>query len=411
MNAKIVTIGDELLIGQVVDTNSAWLGEMLEKINIKVTEIRSIQDRGDTIISVLTEMIGNTDVVILTGGLGPTKDDVTKKALADFFGVGLVFHEESFSNLKRLLSKYNVDVKESHKSQAFVPANCQVLANKMGTAQGMWMEKDGTIVISTPGVPYEMKYIMETSGLEKLSLKNNSGKIFHKTVMTVGWGETRIEEEISDIIASLPNHVQVAYLPGLGNVRIRISSFSSESSEDDAAKYGQIIAERLGALVYGFDDIKLQDAVGEMLVAKKMKLGLAESCTGGYLSHLITSVPGSSRYFEGSIVAYSYDIKTRELNVQKSTLEEHGAVSEETVQEMVKGALKKFQVDVAIAISGIAGPGGGTPEKPVGTIWIACATRDLITTRKLQLSKNRTTNIKYTAIASLNMLRKILSDE
>ncbi len=409
MNAKIITIGDELLIGQVIDSNSAWIGAELEKINIKVTEIRSIQDNHKVIIDTLEELTGKSDILIFTGGLGPTKDDVTKKALADFMSVDLVFHQESYDRLVNLFERLNYQIRESHKSQAYVPENCTVLVNKMGTAQGMWMEKNETIIISTPGVPYEMKYILEHGALPKLAKLNPAIKIQHKTIMTAGWGETMIEEHISDIVAELPEHVRVAYLPGLGRVRVRVSSFGGSDQSGDANLFAAKIADRLGNIVYGYDDISLMETTGNLLVEKQLTLGTAESCTGGYLAHLITSVPGSSRYYNGSVIAYANEVKVNQLMVDPDTLVQYGAVSEETVKEMVSGLVKNFNVDVAIATSGIAGPSGGTPEKPVGTIWICCGNQEEVVTRKLQLTKNRSKNIEYTSLAALNMLRKFLS--
>ncbi|GLR18543.1 CinA family nicotinamide mononucleotide deamidase-related protein [Portibacter lacus] len=407
MEAKIITIGDELLIGQVIDSNSAWLGAELEAINIRVTEIRSIQDTEDEIIKHLSELTGKTDVIILTGGLGPTKDDVTKKALANFLGVELEFNASILEQLTALFKRINIEVKESHKTQAYVPAGCAILSNKMGTAQGMWMEHNGSIIISMPGVPYEMKYIMENGGLEKLAALNNGNRIFHKTIMTAGWGETMIEEKILPIIDALPPHIKVAYLPGLGNVRIRVSSKSENDDSELTATVDQI-CNSLGNIVYGFDNIRLEEAIGAILLEQKLTLGTAESCTGGNVARMITSIAGSSAYYKGSIVSYANEIKTDLLGVQSKTLEDHGAVSKETVTEMVQGALRKLDVDVAIATSGIAGPGGGTPEKPVGTIWIAVGSADKVITHKLNLTKNRNKNITYTSIAALNMLRKFL---
>ncbi|MCL4106420.1 UNVERIFIED_CONTAM: hypothetical protein GTU68_030378 [Idotea baltica] len=407
MEAKIITIGDELLIGQVIDSNSAWLGAALEAINIKVTEIRSIQDTEKEIIKHLTELSGQADVLILTGGLGPTKDDVTKKSLANFLGVELEFNASILEQLTTLFNRLNIDVKESHKTQAYVPKGCTVLSNKMGTAQGMWMEHDGTVIISMPGVPYEMKYIMENGGLEKLASLNNGNRIYHKTIMTAGWGETMIEEKISSIVEGLPNHIKVAYLPGLGNVRIRVSCMSANDDAELISVSNQI-CESLGNIVYGFDNMNLAEALGLILKDKKLSIATAESCTGGSISSMITSIPGSSAYFKGSIIAYANSVKTELLEVKSKTLEENGAVSKETVTEMVRGIIKNLGVDIGVATSGIAGPGGGTQEKPVGTIWIAVGDANKVVSHKLNLTKNRSKNIEYTSIAALNMLRKFL---
>ncbi len=401
-----MTVGDELLIGQVVDSNSAWLGAQLESVNIKVTEIRSIQDTEDEIIGNLDSMLAKSDAVLITGGLGPTKDDVTKKSLAKYMGVELVWKEEIFEWIKQLFSKFKIDLKESHRSQAYVPDGTHVILNRMGTAQGMWLEKDGKIIISMPGVPYEMKYIMENGGLEKLALRNEGGSIRHKTIMTAGWGETMIEEKISPIIEELPEHMKIAYLPSLGSVRVRLSS--TGGSEEEVDEYTQKITASLGSIVYAYDDQSLASAIGEMLVARKLQVGTAESCTGGLVAKMITSIPGSSRYYKGSVVAYANDLKQDLLNVSAENLKNHGAVSEQTVSEMVGGVIDSLGVDLGIATSGIAGPGGGTPQKPVGTIWIAVGSKDKVKTRKLQLTKNRLKNIEYTSFAALNLLRKFL---
>jgi nicotinamide-nucleotide amidase len=408
LEAKIITIGDELLIGQVVDTNSAWLGAALEKINIKVTEIRSISDKHNTIINNLHEMIASTDVLIITGGLGPTNDDVTKNALVEYFGSTLAFHEETYRRLEKLFARFKIPIRESHRMQAYLPNNCQVLINEMGTAQGMWFEKDNKIVISTPGVPYEMHYIMEHSALPMLEKRNPDHKIYHRTIMTVGWGETKIEEAINEIIEDIPEHIKIAYLPGLGKVRVRLSSASNNGEIAEVMSVSESICKKLGDIVYGFDDEQLEAALGNLLLEKDLSVGTAESCTGGFLAHKITSIPGSSRYFKGSVIAYDNSIKQEQLKVSPETLEQYGAVSEQVVIQMVQGLINNYKVDVAISTSGIAGPDGGTAEKPVGTIWIACGNEQNIKTRKLQLTKNRLKNIEYTTIAAMDLLRKFL---
>lgn len=410
MKAKILTIGDELLIGQVIDSNSAWLGAQLEAVNIKVTEIRSIADDETTIIKNLDETLSQSDVVLITGGLGPTKDDVTKKAIARFLGVDLEFRSDIYERMATLFKKLGIAIKDSHRTQAYVPQGCHVIENKMGTAQGMWMVKDKKVIISMPGVPYEMKYIMENGGLKKLVDLSNGNRIYHRTIMTAGWGETMIEEAITDIITNLPKHVKIAYLPGLGRVRVRISSSAGDSNAEIIEVSNQI-AGKLGNIVFGYDEIALEEALGKILLEKGLKIGSAESCTGGNIAKMITNIPGSSSYFEGSIVAYSNTLKENLLGVSSTTLRNYGAVSEETVKEMVSGAIKTLGVDVAIATSGIAGPGGGTPEKPVGTIWMAVGDQNRTLTHKLQLTKNRIKNIEYTSIAALNMSRKFLLGE
>lgn len=410
MQATIVTIGDELLIGQVIDTNSAWIASELEKMNIKVREIRSIQDTKDVIIRTLEELTKVSDVIILTGGLGPTKDDVTKHAIAEYLNDELVFNEESYKQLTALFEQIQKPVRDHHMGQCYVPSSCTVLPNLMGTAQGMWMEKENTIIISTPGVPYEMKYIFENGGFRKLSQLQNGNRIVHRTIMTIGKGETDIEQSIQQIVKEYEAKAKVAYLPSLGKVRVRITSTGADA-ESIVKEVCDRIVKELNEIVYGYDDEPLEQIIGNLLKEKSLTLGTAESCTGGFLAHLITSISGSSAYYEGSVIAYSNDVKMKILGVHEQTLKEHGAVSEQTVKEMVSGVVDHLGVDIGIATSGIAGPTGGTKEKPVGTVWLACGNKDRMITELLHLSKDRMKNIEYSAYASLNMVRKFLSGQ
>lgn len=410
MQAILITIGDEILIGQIVDTNSAWMATQLNLQGITVREIISISDAHDAIVQGVGRALERADLVLVTGGLGPTKDDITKKALADYFQVGLEFHQPTWERINYLFEKWGRPPTSAHKEQCFMPANAEILKNKMGTAPGMWMEQDGKVVVSMPGVPYEMKYLMTHEVLPKVKVFFPGQPVAHRTILTVGEGESRIAARLEDFEHQLPENIKLAYLPGLGIVRLRLSAkgedekLLAQALEEKVQEIKDIMPE----LIFGYDKEKLAAVIGQMLNEKGLNLGTAESCTGGYIAHQITAIPGSSAYFKGSVVAYANEIKENQLGVSSETLETYGAVSEQTVTEMVQGALKLLQVDVAVAISGIAGPGGGKPEKPVGTIWMAVGNTTRTKTRRLNLGKDRIKNIQYTGNQALNMIRKFL---
>ncbi len=409
MLAEIITIGDELLIGQVIDTNSAWMGQQLNLAGFKVKQITSISDDETHIITALAEAAQRADIILITGGLGPTKDDVTKKTLCKYFNTGLVFNKEAYADVERVFKSRGREVMPIDKIQADVPENCKVLSNKNGTAPGMWFEHEGKIYVSMPGVPYEMKGIMADYVIPLLKQKFKTPNIFHKTILTQGIGETMLAELISDIEDNLPPHIKLAYLPSVASVRLRLTGISFDADlhaqvENEANKILPLIHK----YVYGFDEQTLADVVGKLLKEKNQTLALAESCTGGYISQLITAVPGCSSYYKGSMVAYSYEIKEEFLNVSKETLATKGAVSEEVVLQMANNAKAKFNVDYSIAVSGIAGPDGGTADKPVGTVWIAIATPKKTFAIRFQFGPNRSRNIEATALTALNLLRKEL---
>ena len=411
MTVSIITIGDEILIGQIIDTNSAWMGERLNEIGASVETIYSVKDTKEGIVDALRAALQKTDVVLLTGGLGPTKDDITKKTIAEFLGTPMVFSEETWERIQALFKRIGRrHTTPAHKEQCYMPAAATLLLNKRGTAPGMWFENEGKVIVSMPGVPAEMKYLMEYEVLPKLQ-KTFSGKpISHRTILTVGEGESRIAVKIEAIENNLPNHIKLAYLPGLGRVRLRLtaSGKTKEQLEQDLEEQVQAIQQTIPELIYGYERESLESAIGQLLKTRGMTVGTAESCTGGLLGHQISSVSGASGYFEGSIVAYSYRLKETLLGVQPDTLLKSGAVSEETVVEMVKGAIAALGTDIAISISGIAGPTGGTPDKPVGTIWLAIADKERAETLKLQLGKDRQRNVQYTCVAGLNMIRQFL---
>ncbi|NRB49199.1 MAG: competence/damage-inducible protein A [Saprospiraceae bacterium] len=410
MKVHIVTVGDEILIGQIVDTNSAWMAQQLNAIGAKVTGITTVEDTSESITAGLHDALKGVDAVLMTGGLGPTKDDITKKTIADFFGVDMYFDESSYNRLQRLFEKFGITPNESHRNQCFMPTNANLLTNKMGTAPGMWFNHEDKVIVSMPGVPYEMKYLMEYEVLPKLKAKFPMMPIQHRTIMTVGAGESMIAERIAEVEEGLPEHIKLAFLPNLGQVRLRLTGRGTDEATlgRELDHWVKEIEALIPELIYGYNEYKLQAAVGELLKERGLTLSTAESCTGGYLAHLITSISGSSAYFNGSVVAYANEVKTNQLSVSPQTLEDHGAVSEQTVQEMVKGLLNLLGTDIGVAISGIAGPTGGTPDKPVGTIWLAVGNQENIHTKKLQLTKDREKNIQYTAVVGLNMIRRFV---
>ncbi len=410
MKAILMTIGDELLIGQVIDTNSAWMGEKLNELGVQVVEKISVGDDSKAIQDALERSLNFADIILITGGLGPTKDDITKKSLAHFFNTKMEFHQPTWARIQGLFDRWGRSTTPQHKAQCYMPSNALLLENKMGTAPGMLFEFKDTIIVSMPGVPYEMKYIMENGVFPVIIDKNQHQHIIHKTIRTVGEGESRLAAKIEDITDNLPAHIKLAFLPSLGQVRLRLTGIGSDKSliEKDIHHYQELIEKRISEFVFGYDLTTLEESIGRLCLEKRIKIATAESCTGGYIAHKITSIPGSSAYFMGSVVAYDNSIKNKILGVRKETLKKHGAVSEETVIEMLTGLLNLYEVDAGVSISGIAGPGGGSDAKPVGTVWIAYGDRDNIHTAKIRAGKDRLKNIAYSSTQALNLLRKFL---
>ncbi|MCB0614846.1 MAG: competence/damage-inducible protein A [Phaeodactylibacter sp.] len=413
MKVHLITVGDEILIGQITDTNSSWMARQLNLAGARITGIRSVGDQEADIEQALKEALHQADVVLMTGGLGPTKDDITKKTLAQFFGVALEFHQPTYDRILRFFEHLGRSTTPAHRQQCFLPANATLLLNKMGTAPGMWFEQDRKVVVSMPGVPYEMEYLMEHEVIPRLKRVFPGLPIAHRTILTVGEGESKIAERMEALEEALPPHIKLAYLPNLGQVRLRLtgSQADGEALERELDFYAQKIRESLGTLVFGMGTDRLEASIGRMLEEQGKMLVTAESCTGGYVAHLITSVPGSSHYFKGSIIAYSNEVKMKQLKVSPQTLETYGAVSEQTVAEMARGAATLFEADVAIAISGIAGPGGGSPDKPVGTIWLAVGNSEKVLTRRIYAGKDRLKNIEYSSVHALNFVRQFLLQE
>lgn len=412
MKACLMTIGDEILIGQIVDTNSAWMARKLNDLGIAVFEMLSVSDTQEHIISGLDRALTQSDIVLITGGLGPTKDDITKNVLANYFGTELVFRADIYEQLTTFLRKRGVVVVDAIKNMAMLPQNCTIFPNQKGMAAAMWFEKDGKVVISMPGVPYEMINFMETVILSQLQQRFQLPAIYHHTTITVGLGESIIAEKISHIEDSLPSYIKLAYLPSLGTVRLRLSArgsnyaFLQQTTNDIAQQIHDTLTPKY---VLGTGEDKLETVIGQLLLANNATMATAESCTGGQIAQKITSIAGASCYFKGGVVVYSNELKTQLLNVQTTTLEQHGAVSEATVIEMANNTIKNLQCDYAIAVSGIAGPDGGTAEKPVGTIWIAVANRQKTITQLLQTARpHRDINIELASNLAINQLRKLI---
>lgn len=409
MITHLITIGDELLIGQTVNTNAAWIGQQLALLGIKVNYSVTISDTKKDIIDALNYASNRADLVLITGGLGPTKDDITKQTLCEFFDTTLELHTEIAEEIRKYFESVGKPFLEVNKQQAMLPKNCDVLENKVGTAAGMWFDKENTSFISMPGVPYEMKHIMETGVLPRVKEKFKTKDLFHYTVMTQGIGESFLAEKISDWEDDLrAKGLELAYLPSPGLVRLRISS--AQGKKDIVLEKANQLFKLIPTYAYGVEQQTLAEVVGDLLLKKNKTISFAESCTGGYLSHLITAIPGSSAYYQGSIICYSYDIKEKELYVPKEILLNKGAVSEEVVDILSKELLSKYQTDYSIAISGIAGPDGGTDEKPVGTVWIAVRNSRYVITKKFTFGNDRGRNIQKSALTALNLVRLLILD-
>jgi len=414
INASIITIGDELLIGQTIDTNSAWMGQQLNKMGVWVKRRVAVGDVWDEIWNALDEESKQCQIILITGGLGPTADDITKPLLNEYFGGKMVVNEESRQNVITIFNKYiKRPMLEVNLKQAEVPDVCDVIQNKRGTAPGMWFEKEGKIFVSMPGVPNEMKGMMADYVLPRLPAIFSLPAVIHRTLLTAGIGESYLAERIKDFETALPEHIKLAYLPNFGMVRLRLTATGKNTAEITTE------VDRLFITLQGMiqdvmvinEDKTLEEAVGILLAKHKKTAATAESCTGGYAAHLLTSIPGSSAYFTGGVVSYDNTVKEKILNVNKKTLDTYGAVSEETVREMAKGAKELMKTDYAVSISGIMGPGGGSEEKPVGTVWIAVAGIYETVSRKFNIRFDRGRNIEITSVYALNMLRESILKE
>jgi nicotinamide-nucleotide amidase len=410
MNNKvsILSIGDEILIGQIDNTNAGWMAKQLNDWGFNTVNIQTLSDEPNSIIRGLKQSMEISDLVLVTGGLGPTKDDITKTTIADFFDSKLIINDDILEHVTQFFAQRKRKLTELNRLQAMVPDNCEVIINKEGTAPGMYFHRENTHFVFMPGVPFEMKYIMNNWVLPQMKKKLNPPNTIQKTVLTHGMGESFLVERIQDWEDQLPEDLSLAYLPSPGRVRLRLrgQSYNREALltllDEQLIKLHDLIPE----LIYGYDDDKMEEIIGQLLMSEGKTIALAESCTGGYIGHKLTEVPGSSSYFLGSAVTYSNEAKSKLLGIEKTLIMDHGAVSEEVVKAMAQGARSLYGSDYALATTGIAGPGGGTKDKPVGTVWIALADNQQVIAKRFQFGDHRIRNINMTTFAALNLLRK-----
>lgn len=409
INAEIIAIGDELLIGQTINTNAAWLGEQLNAIGIKVHRSIVISDNTDEITASLKEASARSNIIIMTGGLGPTKDDITKHTLCKYFNTDLIMDEPALQRITEFFERRGLPMLEVNRQQALVPAACTVIHNYRGTACGMWFERGDRVFISMPGVPYEMKGMMEDEVFGKLASFYKRPVIRHRTILTTGVGESFLANLLTGWEHMLEERkIALAYLPSPGMVKLRMSSYSEagRNVEEDFRVCEEELHRLVGEHIYGYDKDTLQEIVGALLRSRGSTIALAESCTGGTLARMITSVPGSSDYFKGGVVAYNNEVKSEILHVDPKVIEEFNVVSQEVAQAMATAARRLFGADWAISTTGIAGPGGGTEEQPVGLIYVAVAGPNGCKSVELRLGKRRDNNMDMASFAGLNLLRK-----
>lgn len=408
--AEILTIGDEILYGQITDTNSQWMSAELDELGVKVIRKTTVGDTELDILEAFAQAEERADIVLITGGLGPTNDDLTMPMLAHYFGSEIIMNEDVLKHVQDFFERRGRTFTELNRRQALVPEIAEVLHNDLGTAPGTWYERNGKVFVSMPGVPHEMKNLMKQLVIPKLREFFHTPVIYHKLIKTVGIGESFLADKIKSWEDSLPEHISLAYLPSIGHVKLRLTAVgdNKETLKNEVQSLIDELIPLAGKYIYGYDGTTLEKAIGEMLLAENKTLALAESCSGGFVQHKITTIAGSSAYFQGGVVPYHNDHKINVLGVNSDTIEQHGAVSEECVKEMAEGVRKLFKADIGAASSGIAGPGGGTPDKPVGTVWIAYSDGEQTVAKKLQLTQNRILNIELTEISVLNLVRKSL---
>jgi nicotinamide-nucleotide amidase len=408
--AEVITIGDEILYGQITDTNTQWISAELDKIGVKTVRKSSVGDQRDKIIDILQEAESRADIILITGGLGPTKDDLTKQVLAEYFNARLVLHPQALEDVTAFFRSRGKELTEINRKQAELPDNCTFISNKWGTAPAMWFEKNGKVFVSMPGVPHEMKAIMSHIILGKLQQYFRTPVIYHKMIKTAAIGESLLATKIEHWEDNLPAHIKLAYLPTTGQVRLRLTATGENREQLEAEVQQQVEALKtlVPEFIYGYDEDTLETVVGNLLVSQQQTIAIAESCSVGYVSYSIGQVPGCSRYLMGSIVAYHNQAKIRQLGVKEETLSAYGAVSEETAREMAENVRRVFNTSIGVSSTGIAGPDGGTAEKPVGTVWIAYADETQTVAKKLQLGTDRLLNIQLTALHVLNLIRQPL---
>lgn len=412
MNAEIITIGDELLIGQVVDTNSAFLGQELTLNGIRVVQKTAVSDSPEHIKTAFDDAQKRADIILITGGLGPTKDDLTKHTMAAYFGMKMRFDENVLEHITALFARAGREITPTNRTQCEVPEGCITIHNANGTAPGMWFDVNGKVFVSMPGVPYEMKAMFSDIVLPKLREKFALPAIYMRTIMTQGIGESWLSDTLEEWEASLKKqNIGLAYLPSYGTVRLRLSAHGNDREELAAKVDAKVneLPELIGKFMFATEDTTLQVVTGKLLTEHKQTVVTAESCTGGYIAHLITSVPGSSAYYIGSTVTYANEAKENMLGIPMELINRHGAVSEEVARLMAENVRKKLGADYAIATTGIAGPGGGSAEKPVGTVWIAVASKDGVEAKVFQFGDHRERTIMRSAQTALMMLFKAVS--
>lgn len=407
IKAEILAIGDELLYGQIMDTNSHWISQELDKIGVRVVRRTTVGDNRDAMLSAFESAEKIADIILITGGLGPTNDDLTKPLLAEYFNCELALVPEALEAVRTFFEKRGRELTDTNKLQAHLPTKCIYIPNELGTAPGMWFQENGKIWMSMPGVPHEMKRLMVDHVIPRIKENFTLPHIYHKVIKTVGIGESWLSDLIQDWEKNLPKHIKLAYLPSLGQVKLRLTAFGDDMDQitNDVENEITKVKPLIDKYIFGYNQETLEEAIGRLLRTNGKKVAFAESCSGGYITHLVTTVPGSSDYFQGSMVPYHNHFKNKLLHVDQNTLKEHGAVSEATVIQMAENIKTMFEADFGLASSGIAGPGGGWKEKPVGTVWIACAMNGKTITKKLQLTQDRMLNIQLTGVAVLNMLR------
>lgn len=406
--AEIITIGDEILFGQILDTNTQWISLELDKIGVTIVRKTSVGDNRNDILNVFAEAANRANIVLVTGGLGPTNDDITKSCFCQYFNCGEAIDETALASVTDFFKKRGRELTPMNRLQASLPTACVAILNYNGTAPGMWFETDETIFVSMPGVPFEMKEMMTTSVIPAILKKFNTPIIHHQWIKTVGIGESYIADLIKDIENSLPSYIKLAYLPSLGAVRLRLTckGVRLATLQEEGKLWANKIVPLLSEHIYALEDISFVQYVANSLLSAKLTLATAESCTGGYIAHLLTTLPGSSQYFKGSIVAYHNDIKHQLLGIPIELIAVHGAVSEEVVREMAIQVRKIMGTTIGVACSGVAGPEGGSIDKPVGTVWIAFSDGSRTVTKKLMLGNLRENNIKLTCVNVLNLIRK-----
>ena len=407
VRAELITIGDEILYGQILDTNSKWMSEELDAIGIRVIHKTTIGDNREDILGSFRDAQSRADLVLITGGLGPTSDDVTKPCLADFFGVPIEINDRALEELTALFAQWDREVTPTNQEQAMLPTNCTMVSNTLGSAPGMWFDENNSVFVSMPGVPHEMKKMMSDSIIPMIKERFNTPHIVHKLVRTTGIGESWLSDKISEWESHLPENIKLAYLPSVMEVKLRLTATggSAKNLRSSIEIEKTKLVALIGKYVFGYDNDSLEGVVGQLLRNCKSTISTAESCTGGYLGHMITSVAGSSDYFLGGIVSYDNQIKSEVLGVNNATLQEFGAVSEETALEMAENVRKKFKADFGVSTTGVAGPSGGSKEKPVGTIWIGLADGKNTIAKRFSLSRERLINIQAAAKIALNMVR------